>query len=128
MTASEADRDKLGYVEVEVIRPEGAVLKSKKPDGWVTRRPSIDKDGGLEVNKKVSYWYSFNRNERILKYGKGYFMEETALLTKTFPFPETEDHPDPWEFIFRPDETKEIDAIKGLMTRKVPVLLTKFYH
>ena len=127
---SEADKDKLGYVEVE-IRPEGALFKSRRPDGWVTRKPSTDKDGGLEVNKKVSYWYSFNRNERILKYGKGYFMEETTLLTKTFPFPETEDHPDPWEFIFRPDETKEIvikdmDPIEGLMIREVPGLLTKF--
>ncbi|KAJ7389301.1 hypothetical protein OS493_032461 [Desmophyllum pertusum] len=40
-------------------------------------------------------------------------MEETTLLTVKFPFPVTEDGADPWNFIFRPDVTKEI-AIKDV--------------
>lgn len=126
----EAGKDKLGYLEV-VISPEGATFNSRKPGDTVYPGPATHKDGGLEVDKKVSYWYSFNRNERILKYGKGYFMEETTLLTKSFPFPKTEDEADPWQFIFRPDVTKEIvikdvDSIEGLVIREVPRLATKF--
>ena len=56
-------------------------------------------------------------------------MEETPLLEKKFPFPETEDNDDPWEFIFHPNETKEIvgkdmDTIKWLMLREVPGLIS----
>jgi len=128
---SEEDKDQLGYLEV-VIGPNGAVFNSRKPGDKVCPGPATDKDGGLEVNRKVSYWYSFNRNERILKYGKGYFMEETTLLTEKFPFPETEDGADPWQFIFRPDVTKEIaikdvDPIEGLAIREDPGLPYKFF-
>ena len=118
---SDAEKDKLGYVEVE-IKPKEAVFKYRKPDG---EKGSLacptGKNGGLEIDKRVSYWFSFNRNDRILKYGKGYFMEETTLLeTVESLFPETKDDNDPWKFIFRPDESKEIvikdvDDIKGLI-------------
>ena len=117
---SDAEKDKLGYVEVE-IRPKVAVLKYRKPDGekGYLARPT-GKNGGLEIDKRVSYWFSFNRNDRILKYGKGYFMEETTLLMKEFPFPKSESDSDPWKFIFRPDQSKEIvikdmHDIKGLV-------------
>ena len=130
---SEADKDKHGYVEVQ-IRAEKAEFKSRKPDENVKKVPSTIKheNTGLETDKKVSYWFSFNRNERILKYGKGYFMEETTLLTTTnSAFQKREGDADPWEFIFRPDETKEIvikdvAPIEELMIREVPELLTKF--
>lgn len=127
---SEADKDKLGYLEV-VISPKRALFNSRKPGEKVHTGPATGKNGSLEVNKKVSYWCSFNRNERILKYGKGYFMEETTLLTKMFPFPKTEDEDDPWQFIFRPDVTKEIamkdvDPIEELAIRGVPELPAQF--
>lgn len=99
------DIDEQGYVEVE-ISSKGAVFKYKRPGHDIEVGPSTKE--GLEVGKKVSYWYSFNRNDRVLKYGKGYIMEQTTLLTKPFPFPETEGEEDPWDFIFRPDTTKEI--------------------
>ena len=49
------------------------------------RGPSSQKQGnsrenGLDEGEEVSYWLSFDRNQRILKYGKGYIMEETTLL------------------------------------------------
>ena len=118
---SDAEKDKLGYVEVE-IKPEEAVFKYRKPGvGQIERgRSKTGKNVGLEIDKRVSYWFSFNRNDRILKYGKGYFMEETTLLMEKFPFPKSEGDSDPWKFIFRPDESKEIvikdvDYIKGLV-------------
>lgn len=103
----EEEADEEGYVEVEISTRE-AILKAKRPYFDVETGPHTEPSGGLEEGKKVSYWFSFNRNDRILKYGKGYIMEQTTLLTQNFPFPNTEGDPDPWEFIFRPDKTKEI--------------------
>ena len=100
-------QNKDGYVEVE-ISTEEAILKAKRPCSEVELGPRTEPSGGLKEGKKVSYWFSFNRNSRVLKYGKGYIMEQTTLLTKSFPFPKTEQDPDPWEFIFRPDTPKEI--------------------
>jgi len=104
-TDEEAEED--GYVEVEISTRE-AILKAKRPCCEIELGPRTEPSGGLEEGKKVSYWFSFNRNDRVLKYGKGYIMEQTTLLKKSFPFPETEEDPDPWEFIFRPDTAKEI--------------------
>ena len=104
---TEEEADEEGYVEVEISTRE-AILKAKRPCFDVELGPRTDPSGGLEEGKKVSYWFSFNRNDRVLKYGKGHIMEQTTLLTQSFPFPETEADPDPWDFIFRPDTTKEI--------------------
>lgn len=40
-------------------------------------------DDGLEEGK-VSYWYSYDRDNLVLKYGKGYRMEETTILKYDF--------------------------------------------
>lgn len=120
---SDAQKDQLGYVEVEINR-ETAVFKYRMPGVGQIEKGTVafitGKNGGLEIDKRVSYWFSFNRNDRILKYGKGYFMEETTLLTQKFPFPKSEGESDRWKFIFRPDESKEIvikdvDCIKELV-------------
>ena len=39
---------------------------------------------GLEKGGNVSYWYSYDRDRLVLKYGKGYRMEETTLMTYDF--------------------------------------------
>lgn len=40
---------------------------------------------GVGYNKQeTSYWFSLNRSSLVMKYGKGYFMEETTLLTYDF--------------------------------------------
>lgn len=108
-TGEKADKeDKEGYVEVE-ISPSGAIFKAKKPSSEIKDKNRTAKPReGLEAGKKVSYWFSFNRDDRVLKYGKGYIMEQTTLLTHRFQ--EKED-PDPWEFIFRPDTAKEVVII-----------------
>ena len=33
---------------------------------------------------RIAYWLSFNRTDMVVKYGKGYHMEETTLLTHDF--------------------------------------------
>ena len=39
---------------------------------------------GFEKNEKISYWLSFDRDRLVVKYGKGYFMEETTILEYNF--------------------------------------------
>jgi len=39
--------------------------------------------GGLEKGR-VAYWYSYDRDNLVLKYGKGYIMEETTVLIHDF--------------------------------------------
>ncbi len=39
--------------------------------------------GGLEKGR-VAYWYSYDRDNLVLKYGKGYIMEETTILIHDF--------------------------------------------
>ena len=123
MQTEEADEeaDEEGYVEVE-ISTGGAILKAKKPSGKVEEKGHTKPGGGLEEGKKVSYWFSFNRDARVLKYGKGYIMEQTTLCE--FPFEEKEEDPDPWEFIFRPDTTKEI-VIKDVASIEALAMLER---
>lgn len=111
MQTEEADEgaDENGYVEVE-ISTSGAIFKAKKPCSKIEQlNRTSEPSQGLEEGKKVSYWFSFNRDDRVLKYGKGYIMEQTTLLTHEFPFPEEDS--DPWKFIFRPDKAKQVVII-----------------
>ncbi|XP_021364309.1 uncharacterized protein LOC110457385 isoform X2 [Mizuhopecten yessoensis] len=39
---------------------------------------------GYVQDTKISYWFSYNRDNLVLKYGKGYTMEETTLLEYNF--------------------------------------------
>ena len=39
---------------------------------------------GYEPGRKVSYWLSYNRDNLTIKYGKGYCMSETTLMTYDF--------------------------------------------
>lgn len=39
---------------------------------------------GYDAQRRVSYWLSYDRNRLVLKYGKGYRMEETTLLEHNF--------------------------------------------
>ena len=39
---------------------------------------------GYEPDRKISYWFSYNRDQLVIKYGKGYCMEETTLMTYDF--------------------------------------------
>ena len=39
---------------------------------------------GYEEGRKISYWFSYDRDLLTLKYGKGYRMTETTLMTYNF--------------------------------------------
>lgn len=72
----------------------------------------ILKDKAMFANRKSGSKTVAVQYGKCTKYGKGYVMEETTLLTEQFPFPEKKGQ-DPWNFIFRPDTYKEI-SIKDM--------------
>ena len=39
---------------------------------------------GLDANTITTYWLSYDRDNMMIKYGKGYAMEETTLLICDF--------------------------------------------
>ena len=39
---------------------------------------------GLDANTITTYWLSYDRDNMVIKYGKGYAMEETTLLICDF--------------------------------------------
>ncbi len=41
-------------------------------------------NAGYEPDDKIAYWFSYDRDFLVLKYGKGYIMEETTLMTFDF--------------------------------------------
>ena len=41
-------------------------------------------DAGYDKDLKVSYWFSYNRDQLVIKYGKGHVMDETTLLEYDF--------------------------------------------
>lgn len=41
-------------------------------------------DIGYDSTNKVAYWFSYDRDLNVLKYGKGYVMEETTLMIFDF--------------------------------------------
>ncbi|XP_033726711.1 uncharacterized protein LOC117316282 [Pecten maximus] len=41
-------------------------------------------DSGYDEEREITYWFSYNRDSLVLKYGKGYTMEETTCLQYDF--------------------------------------------
>lgn len=39
---------------------------------------------GIDKNSSTSYWFSYDRDQLMLKYGKGYRMEETTIMIYDF--------------------------------------------
>ena len=39
---------------------------------------------GFEPGYKVAYWLSYDRDNLVIKYGKGYRMEETVIIEYDF--------------------------------------------
>ena len=76
--------DKIGDYRL-VLHIEKDKVLFIKWEGGTQRTLSFTqgKECGLE-NGKIAYWYSYDRDNLILKYGKGYRMEETTILSHNF--------------------------------------------
>lgn len=73
----------------------------------------VCKEGiGYDPEKITSYWFSLNRDSLVLKYGKGYFMEETTLLCFSFLVGLTAE-----------EQVKKRCEMKGLFGPQIPKVL-----
>jgi hypothetical protein len=70
---------------------------------------------GYEPGRQISYWFSYDRDRLVLKYGKGYRMEETTLMTYDFLNPDGKpvDNPDQvrkdLQYLFSPTIRRRIE-------------------
>merc|ERR1712176_558712 len=71
--------NKASFIMKESKEKEAVVLRE-------TPKPLLGskKNYGTEENFLTSYWFSYDRDACILKYGKGYRMVETTLLEYDF--------------------------------------------
>lgn len=65
------------------IEKDHVVFIKSKGDQKEQLSETHKKGSGIEQGK-ISYWYSYDRDNLVLKYGKGYRMEETTILTHDF--------------------------------------------
>ena len=72
------------FVELHVGADYAAFRKSDGIKCMELARTIKSKKFGYEPDYKIGYWFSFNRDRLVLKYGKGYIMEETTLLEYDF--------------------------------------------
>ena len=73
------------WMALEVYRKKIIFRLGKKPGE--PRQLCICKEGeeaGFVENEKISYWVSFDRDRLVVKYGKGYFMEDTTIFAYNF--------------------------------------------
>ena len=79
---------------------------------------------GYEENRKISYWFSYNRDLLTIKYGKGYRMTETTLMTFDFlkGAKNKEDVREKMKYLFSPEIRRKIEQydidLLNVMIRK----------
>ena len=73
------------WIALEIYKNKAIFRLGQKP-GHCPQVLAVSKEGeaGYEENEKISYWLSFDRDRLVVKYGKGYFMEETTILEYNF--------------------------------------------
>ena len=99
-----------GYIALKIGQDEAQFVLCQ-PDGTEQLLVETNKNTpGFVPEYITSYWYSFDHFNLVVKYGKGYIMEETTLLSYDF----LKDAPDPkkvrenMSFIFGPKVEKVV--------------------
>lgn len=74
-----------GYIALKIGRKMARFVFAR-PDGSepITLAETIRDNPGYIADRITTYWYSFDRSNYVVKYGKGYIMEETTLLEHHF--------------------------------------------
>ena len=94
----------------DVQSPSGGVLEPRATGStpW-----NVNEKVGFVKGRKVAYWFSFDRDRLIVKYGKGYIMTESTLLTHDFlkgkNKTEEEDMRKKMSYLFAPEVEKVIE-------------------
>jgi len=71
------------WIALEICKDKAIFHLRQKPGHCVPQVLAVSKEGekaGYEENEKISYWLSFDRDRLVVKYGKGYLMEESTIL------------------------------------------------
>ena len=72
------------WIALEIYKDK-AIFLLGKPDGKPQELTRTEKlHVGFDADEKTSYWLSFDRDRLVVKYGKGYSMEDTTLLEHCF--------------------------------------------
>ncbi len=101
-----------GYILLEIGKGTARFVLVK-PDGTTIKLYSKKRKPGFVSDRTTTYWYSFDWSNLVVKYGKGYVMEETTLLehhfiSKTASEDEKESIREEWDFIFNPRVKKVV--------------------
>ena len=72
------------WIALEIYKNK-AVFRLGKSDGEPQVLNVIEQEGaGLDADELTIFWLSFDRDQLVVKYGKGYCMEETTILEHHF--------------------------------------------
>ena len=102
------------WIALEIYKDKAVFLLGRpnsKPKVLETTIPGQE-DVGFDADEKTSYWLSFDRDRLIVKYGKGYCMEETTLLVHRFltgSAKENEKTREEMAYLFNPVTKKAIE-------------------
>ena len=73
------------WISLEVNNTKAEFKKSGKKETLTEVSGKVNNElVGYEEGRKISYWFSYDRDLLTLKYGKGYRMEQTTLMTYRF--------------------------------------------
>ena len=72
------------WIALEVYKNK-AVFQLGKSDGKPqVLNETVQEGVGVDADERTSYWLSFDRDQLVVKYGKGYCMVETTMLEHHF--------------------------------------------
>jgi len=83
-TKDETPYDDWIALDIQESRASFFMYLNGQPSTLKTVNDSADTKVGYEVDRKIAYWLSYDRDNLVVKYGKGYRMKETTLMTYDF--------------------------------------------
>ena len=72
------------WIALEVYKNKARFLLGRSNSKPEELSKTEGDDVGFDPNEKTNYWLSFDRDRLVVKYGKGYCMVETTLLSHRF--------------------------------------------
>eukprot|EP00112_Aurelia_sp_Birch-Aquarium-sp1_P008432 Seg1928.7 transcript_id=Seg1928.7/GoldUCD/mRNA.D3Y31 product="hypothetical protein" protein_id=Seg1928.7/GoldUCD/D3Y31 len=107
------------YIALHVTQKKASFEKMEKECG----EEGNEKEGiGSEPKRLLSYWLSYDRDACTVKYGKGYRMVETTLLTHNFYKNESKGKPEKFFNAAKPIYVM-VFLVGGSLAMKVPPLI-----
>ena len=97
------------YIALRIAERRAYFVERFEAEGIdrILKEKQDDSDAGVESGTMVSYWFSYDRDGFTLKYGKGYRMEETTVMSYTFS-PEERKESKVLPIFFNPDQKKYV--------------------